>query len=128
MFDVATFDATFLENVKNMLVEDAEAEAGEDGLSQEEMDEIDGRINEIKNSLDAICPASQNAINAAANANAAPQTNTDPELDPVPHTDTDPEPDPVPQTDTPYVTENDDPQNEGTPTADGDTSLINIGG
>ena len=39
VFDVATFEASFLENVKSILIADAEAASGE-GLSDEELDAI----------------------------------------------------------------------------------------
>ncbi|MBO4267714.1 MAG: FecR domain-containing protein [Lachnospiraceae bacterium] len=121
VFDVATFDATFLESVKSILIADAEAAAGE-GLSDEELDAINAQIDEAIKSLDVIREESQNAINAA--------TETDnPEPEPTPELTPEPTPEVIIEPDWNYtpVTETSDDQDEGTTLVDGDTSLVVIG-
>ncbi len=66
VFDVATFEASFLENVKSILVADAQAEAGEDGLTQEQIDAINAKLDEVLEAFEVISTESQNAIDAAA--------------------------------------------------------------
>ncbi|MCR5521680.1 MAG: FecR family protein, partial [Lachnospiraceae bacterium] len=44
-FDIATFEDSFLKNIRNILIEDAENAAGEEGLSQEEIDTINSEMN-----------------------------------------------------------------------------------
>jgi hypothetical protein len=66
VFDVATFEASFLENIKNILVADAQAEAEEDGLTQEQIDAINAKLDEVLEAFDVISTESQNAIDAAA--------------------------------------------------------------
>ncbi|MBR6294005.1 MAG: FecR domain-containing protein [Lachnospiraceae bacterium] len=67
VFDVATFEASFLENVKNILVADAQAETGEEGLSQEQIDSINDTLNLVMESFDTIQEVSQQAIYDTAN-------------------------------------------------------------
>ena len=117
VFDMATFSATFLENIKNILIAEAEDAAEEEGLSQEQIDEINTLIDEAMNSLDVIRENSQNAINAAADTGKKPE----PAPEPLPQLLPMPVPDPVP------VTESDNTQDEGTTLVDGDTNLIDIG-
>ncbi len=69
VFDSPTFEAPFLENVKNVLVADAQAEIGEEGLSQEQIDEINARINEVIIAVDAISADSRKAIAVASSNN-----------------------------------------------------------
>ncbi|MBO4498256.1 MAG: FecR domain-containing protein [Lachnospiraceae bacterium] len=118
VFDVATFDATFLESVKSLLIADAEAAAGEDGLSQEEIDAINAQVNEAVKSLEVISEESQNAINAAEEPD-----NPEPEPEVTPQTSDDP----IASSDSDirYVAE-DDTQDEGTTLVEGDTNLIDI--
>lgn len=117
VFDMATFSATFLENIKNILIAEAEDAAEEEGLSQEQIDEINTLIDEAMNSLDVIRENSQNAINAAADTGKKPE----PAPEPLPQLLPMPVPDPVP------VTESVNTQDEGTTLVDGDTNLIDIG-
>ncbi len=62
VFDVATFEASFLENVKNILVADAQGESDEEGLSQKQIDEINALLDEVLIAFDAISEDSQKAI------------------------------------------------------------------
>ena len=122
VFDMATFNATFLENIKNILIAEAEDAAEEEGLSLEQIDEINTQIDELMKSLDVIRENSQNAINKAADAGKIPEQEPMPDLVTVPWQDPEPEPVSV----LPPVTEDDDNQDDGTTLVDGDTSLIGI--
>ena len=62
VFDVATFEATFIENVKSILIADAEANAKED-LSQEEIDSI---LDLVLDAFDKIRTNDQELINLAS--------------------------------------------------------------
>lgn len=103
-FDMATFNATFLETIKNILIADAEEEASEEGLSQEAIEAINSQIDEIMNTLDMIRENSQNAINKAQE-NATENSDSDkpgtasvtkPTPSPVPEPTPEPAPAPVP--------------------------------
>lgn len=121
VFDMATFSATFLETIKNILIAEAEDAAEEEDLSQEQIDEINTLIDEAMNSLDVIRENSQNAINAAADTGKKPEPAPELAPEPLPQLLPMPVPDPVP------VTESDNTQDEGTTLVDGDTNLIDIG-
>ena len=122
VFDVATFEASFLENVKNILVADAQAETGEEGLSQEQIDAINAQLGEVLESFDVISTESQKAIDAAASG----------EIEPEPTPEITPEPTPETTSESVWsweniaATETDDTQDEGTTIVDGDTSLLVI--
>ena len=122
VFDVATFEASFLENVKNILVADAQAETGEEGLSQEQIDAINAQLDEVLESFDVISTESQNAINAAASG----------EIEPEPTPEITPEPTPEATSYSLWsweniaVTETEDTQDEGPTLVDGDTNLVVI--
>ncbi len=122
VFDVATFEASFLENVKNILVADAQAETGEEGLSQEQIDAINAQLGEVLESFDVISTESQNAINAAASGEAEPE--------PTPEITPEPTPEATSESlwswENIAATETDDTQDEGTTIVDGDTSLLVI--
>ncbi len=127
VFDVATFEATFLENVKNILIADAEAAAGEEGLSEEQLESINAHLSEVMESFEEISTYSQEAINAAASGESGPGAGQQP--DPV---DTpaiqEPSVDPVTtqNENVPKVDEG-SVNNEGTTLVEGDTNLITIG-
>ncbi|MBQ6090208.1 MAG: FecR domain-containing protein [Lachnospiraceae bacterium] len=126
VFDVATFEASFLENVKSILIADAEAATGENGLSQEQIDAINAQLGEVLESFDVISTESQNAIDAAAS--------NEPSYEPVYSDDTNTS-DYTPAVDTTgsegdadtyvYVTDTDD-TDDVTETVDGEESLINL--
>ena len=118
VFDVATFNATFLESVKNILIADAEEAAGEDGLSQEEIDAINSQVTEVMSSLDVIREESQKAIDEAQkieNGNSE-EPNTSPVPEPVPEPAPSPVPTPEPE---PEVAPEQDPK-------DVDVNLIEL--
>ena len=122
VFDVATFEASFLENVKNILVADVQAETGEEGLSQEQIDAINAQLGEVLESFDVISTESQNAINAATSG----------ETQPEPTPEITPEPTPEATSESLWsweniaVTETEDTQDGGTTLVDGDTNLVVI--
>ena len=122
VFDVATFEASFLENVKNILVADAQAETGEEGLSQEQIDAINAQLGEVLESFDVISTESQNAINAAASGETQPEPT--PEITPEPTPEATSES--VWSWENIAVTETEDAQDEGTTLVDGDTNLVVI--
>ncbi len=122
VFDVATFEASFLESVKNILIADAQAETGEEGLSQEQIDAINAQLDEVLESFDVISTESQNAINAATSG----------ETEPEPTLEITPEPTPEATSESVWsweniaVTETEDTQDEGTTLIEGDTNLLVI--
>ena len=121
VFDVATFEATFLENVKSILVADAESAAGEDGLSQEQIDEINSQLGEIIEAFNEISENSQQAFNATSDSETVPEETTgiipDPLSDVTSETNSDYTP----------IVADDTTRNEGTTLVDGETNLITIG-
>ena len=69
VFDVATFEESFLENIMNVLIADAEAEAadaGDEGISAEQQESIDTVLGEIMTAFDEIRTASQEEIERVA--------------------------------------------------------------
>ncbi len=123
VFSMVTFDGTYLESIKTILIADAEVEAGEEGLSEEQTAAINTEVDEIRDSLEAILEESQNAINAAADVGVEPEPNPEPEPDPIPEIPPDPQPGgPV----VPGGPGEDDSDGD-TSAVDGDTNLINIG-
>ena len=82
VFDVATFEASFLENVKSILVSDAEAASGEDGLSQEEIDSLNSQLDEVMVAFEDISTASQEEMNRIA-AGPEPESGPTPVFAPV---------------------------------------------
>ena len=119
-FDVATFDATFLESVKSILIADAEAAAGEE-LADEELDAINAQVDEAMKSLDVIREESQKAIDAATEKENPPTPEPTPEVAPTPNPN-----DSIARVDyevSPSLPDDD----EGALTVvDGDTNLIDI--
>ena len=126
VFDVATFEASFLENVKSILVADAEAAAGEGGLSQDRIDEINSQLGEIIEAFNEISENSQQAFNATADSGTVPEET--PEIISEPATENDYNSSFVsePVTDFTPVTNNENTQDEGTTLVDGETSLVVI--
>ncbi len=110
VFDVATFAASFLENVKSLLVADAQADAGEGGLSQEQIELINEQLDRVMESFWDIPDDFQQEINNTKTADEEPTE----ELSPVQQTE--------PSTNIATVDE------ESTTVNDGTTNLVVIGG
>ncbi len=66
VFNVATFNESYIDAIRNILIADAESEAGEDDLTQEQIDMIDASVAMVSDALEEIREASQQAINEAA--------------------------------------------------------------
>ncbi len=121
VFDVATFEATFLENIKNILMADAESESGEEGLSQKQIDEINLALEEVLKAFEVILAKSEKEIQQVAQI-------PDPAPEPVYE--------PTPQTqenvtlansyDIVGKTSDTTPQSLNVTTGDGDTNLVGL--
>ncbi|MBP5494373.1 MAG: hypothetical protein J6X97_04690 [Lachnospiraceae bacterium] len=80
VFDVATFESSFLESIKNILITDAEISAGEEGLSQEEIDSLNSQLDIVMRAFEEIREASnQKILSLADNRNPEPSNNPEPE-------------------------------------------------
>ena len=53
-FDQMTFESSFLQTIMAILISDIEAETGEEGLTQEQIDSINASLNEVMESLEEI--------------------------------------------------------------------------
>ena len=53
-FDQMRFESSFLETIRAILISDIQAEAGEEGLTQEQIDSINASLNEVMESLEEI--------------------------------------------------------------------------
>ena len=74
VFDVATFEASFLENIKNILIADAESKSGEESLSQEQIEEINLALDEVLEAFEVILAQSEKEIQQVAqNPDPAPE-------------------------------------------------------
>ncbi len=123
VFDVATFEESFLENIKNILVADAEAAAaGDEGISEEQIDLINSQLSEIMSAFDEIREASQSEISSAAET-----AENEPSSEPVPEFTWGTEPEPV-YSDTviPEPEDNTDTTPTTVITGDGDTNLVGL--
>ena len=83
VFDVATFEASFLENIKNILMADAESESGEEGLSQEQIDKINLALDEVLKAFEVILAQSEKEIQQVAQI---PDPAPEPVFEPTPQT------------------------------------------
>ena len=83
VFDVATFEASFLENIKNILMADAESKSGEEGLSQEQIDEINSALDEVLEAFEVILAQSEKEIQQVAQI---PDPAPEPVVEPTPQT------------------------------------------
>ena len=83
IFDVATFEASFLENIKNILMADAESESGEEGLSQEQIDKINLALDEVLKAFEVILAQSEKEIQQVAQI---PDPAPEPVFEPTPQT------------------------------------------
>ncbi|MBO6089265.1 MAG: hypothetical protein J6P37_03000, partial [Lachnospiraceae bacterium] len=121
VFDVATFEASFLENIKNILMADAESKSGEEGLSQEQIDEINLALDEVLEAFEVILARSEKEIQQLARLN-----------DPAPETVFEPTPQPQENVtpansyDTVGKTSDTTPQSSNVTTGDGDTNLVGL--
>ena len=66
VFDVVTFEASFLENIKSILMADAQSKSGEEGLSQEQINEINLALDEVLEAFEVILAQSEKEIQQVA--------------------------------------------------------------
>ncbi|SDJ55036.1 FecR family protein [Lachnospiraceae bacterium G41] len=121
VFDVYTFEASFLENIKNILMADAESKSGEEGLSQEQIDKINLALDEVLKAFEVILAQSEKEIQQVAQI---PDPAPEPVFEPTPQTTEDVTL--ANSYDTVGKTSDTTPQSLNVTTGDGDTNLVGL--